>query len=220
MKIFVDSADINDIKRLNDLGIVDGVTTNPSLILKTGKNFKDIVKEICEIVNGPISAEVISITYEGMIEEGIELAKIHENVVIKVPMTPAGIKAIQFFSKHDIQTNCTLVFSANQALLVAKAGATYISSFVGRLDDIGQNGMELIGEIKALFDNYGFQTQIIAASIRHPTHIKEAALAGADIATCPPSVIDQMFKHALTDSGLQKFLEDWKKIPEDLRRIL
>ncbi len=220
MKIFIDSADINEIKRLNDLGIVDGVTTNPSLVVKVGKNFKEIVKDICEIVNGPVSAEVISITYEGMIEEGIELAKIHENVVVKVPMTPAGIKAIKFFSQNEIQTNCTLIFSANQALLAAKAGATYVSPFVGRLDDIGQNGMELIAEIKTLFDNYGFETQIIAASVRHAIHVKESALAGADIATCPPAVIDQLFKHSLTDSGLQKFLEDWKKIPEELRTII
>jgi transaldolase len=220
MRIFVDSADINDIKRLNDLGIVDGVTTNPSLVVKVGKNFKDIVREICEVVNGPVCAEVVSITYEGMIEEGIELAKIHENVVIKVPVTPAGIKAIQFFSQNEIKTNCTLIFSANQALLAAKAGATYVSPFVGRLDDNGQNGMELIAEIKTIYDNYGFETQIISASVRHAIHVKESALAGADIATCPPAVIDQLFKHGLTDSGLQKFLEDWKKIPEDLRKII
>lgn len=220
MKLFVDTADIAEIQRLNELGIIDGVTTNPSLVVKAGKNFKDVIKDICEIVHRPVSAEVISITYEGMIEEGIELAKIHENVVIKVPITSAGIKAITFFSQHEIQTNCTLIFSANQALLAAKAGATYVSPFVGRLDDIGQTGMELIKEIRAIYDNYGFETEIIAASIRHPIHVKESALAGADIATCPPTVIDQLFKHALTDTGLQKFLEDWKKIPEELRRIL
>ncbi|MFA6888739.1 MAG: fructose-6-phosphate aldolase [Candidatus Woesearchaeota archaeon] len=220
MKLFVDTADINEIKRLYSLGIIDGVTTNPSLVVKVGKNFKDVIKEICEIVNGPISAEVISVTYEGMIEEGIELAKIHENVVIKVPMTPEGIKAIVFFSKHDIKTNCTLIFSANQALLAAKAGATYVSPFVGRLDDIGQNGIDLIDEIRTIFDNYGFETKILAASLRHSIHVKEAALAGADVATCPPAVIDQLFKHALTDSGLQKFLEDWNKIPEELRKIV
>jgi len=220
MKLFVDTADINEIKRLYSLGIIDGVTTNPSLVVKVGKNFKDVIKEICEIVNGPISAEVISVTYEGMIEEGIELAKIHENVVIKVPMTPEGINAIVFFSKHDIKTNCTLIFSANQALLAAKAGATYVSPFVGRLDDIGQNGIDLIDEIRTIFDNYGFETKILAASLRHSIHVKEAALAGADVATCPPAVIDQLFKHALTDSGLQKFLEDWNKIPEELRKIV
>ncbi len=220
MKLFADTADIAEIQRLNELGIIDGVTTNPSLVVKAGKNFKEVIKDICDIVNGPVSAEVISITYEGMIEEGIELAKIHENVVIKVPMTPAGIKAICFFSQNEIRTNCTLIFSANQALLAAKAGATYVSPFVGRLDDIGQTGMELIKEIRTIYDNYGFETEILAASIRHPIHVKESALAGADVATCPPTVIDQLFKHALTDSGLQKFLEDWKKIPENLRRIL
>lgn len=220
MKLFVDTADIAEIKRLNELGILDGVTTNPSLVMKVGKNFKDIVLEICNIVDGPISAEVVSTNFEGMIAEGEELAKIHKNVVVKVPMTPDGIKAIKYFSAHDIKTNCTLVFSANQALLAAKAGATFVSPFIGRLDDIGQTGMDVIEEIKTIYDNYGFETQILAASIRHPIHVKEAALAGADAATCPPAVIDQLFKHALTDSGLQRFLDDWKKIPEELRKIV
>lgn len=220
MKLFVDTADIAEIKRLNDLGILDGVTTNPSLVMKVGKNFKEIVLEICTIVDGPISAEVVSTTFDGMIAEGEELAKIHKNVVVKVPMTPDGVKAIRYFSAHDIKTNCTLVFSANQALLAAKAGATFVSPFIGRLDDIGQTGMDLIEEMKIIFENYGFETQILAASIRHPIHIKEAAMAGADAATCPPAVIDQLFKHALTDSGLQKFLDDWKKIPKELRRIV
>jgi transaldolase len=220
MKLFVDTADIGEIKRLNDLGILDGVTTNPSLVLKAGKNFKEIVREIGSIVDGPISAEVVATDFEGMIREGKELGKIHKNVVVKVPMTPAGIKAIRYFTSNGIKTNCTLVFSANQALLAAKAGATYVSPFIGRLDDIGQTGMDLIVEIKTIYQNYGFETQILAASIRHPIHVKEAALAGADVATCPVAIIDQLFKHSLTDAGLQKFLDDWKKIPEELRRIV
>lgn len=220
MKLFIDTADINEIKRLNDLGIIDGVTTNPSLVLKVGKNFKEVVSEICQIVDGPISAEVIATDFDGMIREGQELVKIHKNVVVKVPMTPDGVRAIKWFSSHGIKTNCTLVFSANQALLCSKAGATYVSPFIGRLDDIGQTGMDLIVEIKQLYENYGFETQILAASIRHPIHVKEAALAGAHVATCPPVIIDQLFKHSLTDSGLQKFLDDWKKIPEELRRIV
>lgn len=220
MKLFVDTADIAEIKRLNDLGILDGVTTNPSLVLKAGKNFKEIVFEICNIVDGPVSAEVVATAYERMIAEGQELAKIHKNIVVKVPMIPDGIKAITYFSGKGIKTNCTLVFSANQALLAAKAGATYVSPFIGRLDDIGQTGMDLIEEMKVIFQNYGFETQILAASIRHPIHVKEAALAGADVATCPPAVIDQLFKHALTDAGLKKFLDDWGKIPEELRRII
>ncbi len=220
MKLFIDTADVAEIKKYNDLGILDGVTTNPSLVMKTGKNFKEIVREICSIVDGPVSAEVVATDYTGMIAEGKELAKIHKNVVVKVPMTPEGIKAIKHFSSLGIKTNCTLVFSANQALLAAKVGATYVSPFIGRLDDIGQTGMDLIVEIKQLYENYGFETQILAASIRHPIHVKESALAGAHVATCPPQIIDQLFKHALTDSGLQKFLDDWKKIPEELRRIV
>ena len=220
MKLFIDTADIAEIKRLNDIGIIDGVTTNPSLVLKVGKNFKDVVRDICQIVDGPVSAEVVATDFDGMIREGQELVKIHKNVVVKVPMTPVGVKAIAWFSRHGIKTNCTLVFSANQALLCAKAGATYVSPFIGRLDDIGQTGMDLIVEIKQLYENYGFETQILAASIRHPIHVKESALAGAHVATCPPQIIYQLFKHALTDSGLQKFLDDWKKIPEELRRIV
>lgn len=220
MKLFIDTADVAEIKRLNDLGIIDGVTTNPSLVLKSGKNFKEVVREICSIVDGPISAEVVATDFEGMIKEGQELVKIHKNVVVKVPMTADGIRAIKTFSSLGIKTNCTLVFSANQALLCAKAGATYVSPFIGRLDDIGQTGMDLIVEIKQLYENYGFETQILAASIRHPIHVKESALAGTHVATCPPTIIDQLFKHSLTDSGLQKFLDDWKKIPEELRRIV
>ena len=220
MELFVDTADVAEIKRLHTLGIIDGVTTNPSLVLKANKNFKEVVRDICAIVDGPISAEVVATDYEGMIREGQELVKIHPNVVVKVPMTADGIRAIKFFSEKGIRTNCTLVFSANQALLCAKVGATYVSPFIGRLDDIGQTGMDLITEIRAVYDNFDFQTKILAASIRHPIHVKEAALAGADVATCPPAIIDQLFKHALTDSGLQKFLDDWKNIPEELRRIV
>ncbi|MBI5072191.1 fructose-6-phosphate aldolase [Candidatus Woesearchaeota archaeon] len=220
MELFIDTADITEIKRLNSLGIIDGVTTNPSLVLKAGKNFKEVVRDICQIVDGPVSAEVVATDYDGMIREGQELVKIHKNVVVKVPMTPDGIRAIKYFSSHGIKTNCTLVFSANQALLCAKAGATYVSPFIGRLDDIGQTGMDLIDEIRTVYDNYDFQTQILAASIRHPDHVKQCAISGADVATCPPAIIDQLFKHALTDSGLQKFLDDWKKIPEELRRIV
>lgn len=220
MKLFIDTADVAEIKKYNDLGILDGVTTNPSLVMKTGKNFKEIVREICSIVDGPISAEVIATDYTGMITEGKELVKIHKNVVVKVPMTPEGIKAIKYFSSLGIKTNCTLVFSANQALLAAKVGATYVSPFIGRLDDIGQTGMDLIEEIRVIFDMYEFETQILAASIRHPIHVKQSALAGADVATCPAAVLEQLFKHSLTDSGLEKFLNDWKKIPEELRRIV
>lgn len=220
MKLFVDTADIVEIKRLNDLGILDGVTTNPSLVLKANKNFKEIVLEICQIVDGPISAETISTDFEGMMKEARVLTKLHRNVVVKIPMTPPGIKALRACKAEGIKTNCTLVFSANQALLVAKAGATYASPFIGRLDDIGQTGMDLIEEIRAIYDNYHFETQILAASIRHPIHVKEAALAGADVATCPPKILDQLFQHTLTDVGLKQFLEDWKKIPEELRRIL
>jgi len=220
MKLFVDTADIGEIKRLNDLGILDGVTTNPSLVLKAGKNFKEIVRDICQIVDGPVSAEVVATDVECMIREGKELVKIHKNIVVKVPMTPDGMKAIRYFTSNGIKTNCTLVFSANQALLAAKVGATYVSPFIGRLDDIGQTGMDVIVEIKTMYQNYGFETQHLAASIRDPIHVKEAALAGADVATCPVAIIDQLFKHSLTDSGLQKFLDDWSKIPQELRRIV
>ncbi len=220
MKLFVDTADIIEIRRLSDLGIIDGVTTNPSLVLKVNKNFKEIIKEISKIIDGPISAEVVATDFDGMIKEGQELVKIHKNVVVKVPITHDGVKVIKYFSSKEIKTNCTLVFSANQALLCAKAGATYVSPFIGRLDDIGQTGIGLIVEIKTIYERYGFKTQILAASIRHPIHVKEAALAGADVATCPPQIIDQLFKHSLTDAGLQKFLEDWKKISEEQRRII
>ncbi len=220
MKLFVDTADISEIKRLNDLGILDGVTTNPSLVMKVGKNFKEIVFEICQLVDGPVSAETISTDFESMMQEARILAALHPNVVVKIPMIPAGVKALKALTAEGIKTNCTLVFSANQALLAAKAGATYVSPFIGRLDDIGQTGMDLIDEIRTIYDNYEFSTQILAASIRHPIHVKEAALYGADVATCPPAILDLLFKHTLTDAGLKKFLDDWGKIPENLRRII
>ncbi len=212
MKIFIDTANIEEIKEANDLGIISGVTTNPSLIAKEGRDFQQVVKEICEIVDGPISAEVISTEADGMVKEARELSKIHKNIVIKVPMCAEGLKAVKILSSEGIKTNVTLIFSANQALLAARAGATYVSPFVGRIDDVGQNGMELISEIVQIFAQYGFNTEIIAASIRHPIHVKEAALLGADIATIPYKVIMQMIKHPLTDVGIQKFLDDWNKM--------
>jgi transaldolase len=193
------------------LGIIDGVTTNPSLIAKTGRKQSDVIKEICEIIDGPISAEVIATDLAGMIKEGTELSKIHKNVVIKLPLTEAGIAACKHFSEQKIKTNVTLCFSVNQALLAAKAGATYISPFVGRLDDIGQNGNDLLAEIRSLYDIYGFQTKILAASIRHAAHVREAALLGADVGTMPLSVVKALYKHPLTDKGLETFLADHQK---------
>ncbi|MCP3684234.1 MAG: fructose-6-phosphate aldolase [bacterium] len=214
MKFFLDTADIEEIKKANDMGLIDGVTTNPSLVAKTGKDFKTVADEICAVVDGPISLEVLSVDAEGMISEARELAKINKNVVIKIPMTLDGLKAIKTLSKEGIKTNCTLLFSSNQALMAAKAGATYVSPFVGRLDDIGQEGMELIGSIKEIYDNYGFKTEILVASIRSPMHVVISAEIGADVATIPFSVLEQMSKHPLTDSGLKKFLEDWEKVPK------
>ena len=211
MKIFIDSADVNEIREAASLGVVDGVTTNPSLIMKSGRPFKEVALEILSIVDGPISLEVTALDSEGMLREGRELAKLHKNVVVKVPLIPEGLKAVRIFTSEGIKTNVTLCFSAPQALLAAKAGAGYISPFVGRLDDIGYTGMELIAEIKEIYDNYGFATEILVASVRHPIHFKEAALLGADVATLPYSVILQLLKHPLTDSGLKKFLEDWGK---------
>ncbi len=212
MRFFIDTANIDEIRRINALGVLDGVTTNPSLIAKeTGKPFEAIIKEICGIVDGPISAEVISLESAGMIEEGRKLAKIHKNVVVKVPLTAEGLKAAHAFKAEGIHTNVTLCFSATQALMAAKAGATYVSPFVGRLDDINLDGMELIREIVAIFENYGFETQCLAASIRQPRHVTDAALAGAHVATIPTKVFDQMLKHPLTDKGIEGFLSDWKK---------
>lgn len=210
MKIFADTANIEHIKEF--AFILDGVTTNPTLAAREGKTFKEVIPEICKIVDGPISAEVLSLDAEGMIKEAREMSKWHKNVVIKIPMTVEGIKAIKQLSKEGIKTNCTLVFSANQALLAAKAGATYVSPFVGRLDDVGQDGMQVVAEILDIFDNYGFGTQVIVASVRHPRHVKQAALLGAHIATVPYEVLKKMFGHALTDKGIKAFLEDYKKV--------
>ncbi|MDP2750712.1 MAG: fructose-6-phosphate aldolase [Nanoarchaeota archaeon] len=212
MKFFIDTADVAQIKKYAHL--VDGVTTNPSLIAKSGRSFKEVVKEICEIVDGPISAEVVSLDASGMVKEARELAKIHKNIVIKIPLTDEGIKATKMLSKEGIKTNVTLCFSANQALIAAKADATYVSPFIGRLDDIDNNGMNLIAEIKDIYANYGYKTEIIVASIRSPAQVKQSALIGADIATIPPEVLGQMIKHPLTDIGLQKFLADWEKVPK------
>lgn len=214
MKFFIDTADVNEIREANALGLVDGVTTNPSLIAKSGRKFKEVIKEITAIVDGPISAEVIALDAEGMVKEAKELVKIHKNIVIKVPMTPEGLKATKQLSAKGIKTNVTLIFTPMQALLAAKAGATYVSPFVGRLDDISQDGMGIIDEIRTIFDNYGFTTEIIVASIRNPIHVQNSALIGADVATIPYSVMLQLSKHPLTDAGIKKFLEDWEKVPK------
>lgn len=215
MEFFIDTADVAEIKNAHELGILDGVTTNPSLVAKTGKPFKQVIREICAIVEGPVSAEVVAIEKDAIIKEGRELAKLAKNVVVKVPLIPEGLKAVKVFSAEGIKTNVTLCFSANQALLAAKAGATYISPFVGRLDDISTDGMDLIEEIKTIYENYDFSTKVLVASIRHPIHLKQAALIGADVATIPYSVFPQLVKHPLTDSGLEKFLADAKKFNWD-----
>jgi transaldolase len=210
MKIFIDSANMNEIREAASMGILDGVTTNPSLVAKEGKNFRQLLDEIVQVVDGPISAEVVSMEADGMLVEARELAKIHRNIVVKVPLIKEGLKAVRVLSAEGINTNVTLCFSATQALLAAKAGATYVSPFVGRLDDISMDGMELIRQIVAVYQNYGYATQVLAASIRHPIHVLQAALAGADVSTIPFKIIDQMFQHPLTESGLEKFLSDWK----------
>lgn len=214
MKFFIDTADVQEIREAHDLGLVDGVTTNPSLIAKSGRKFKDVIKEITAIVDGPISAEVIALDAKGMVKEAKELVKIHKNIVIKVPMTPEGLKATKELTKLKIKTNVTLIFTPMQALLAAKAGATYVSPFVGRLDDISQDGMGIIDEIRTIFDNYGYTSEIIVASIRNPIHVLNSALIGADICTIPYSVMLQLSKHPLTDAGIKKFLEDWEKVPK------
>jgi len=211
MKFFIDTANIDEIKKAVDLGMVDGVTTNPSLVAKENRPFESLLKEICEIVDGPVNAEVVSLDSKGMVEEGVKLAALHQNIVIKVPMIPEGLKAVRIFSQEGIKTNVTLCFSASQALLCAKAGANYVSPFVGRLDDISMSGMDLVSDIMTIYDNYGYTTEVIVASIRHPMHVVESALIGADIATIPFKVIDQLAKHPLTDIGMEKFLTDWKK---------
>ena len=214
MKIFVDTAKVEDIKKANDMGVICGVTTNPSLIAKEGRDFKEVITEITQIVDGPISGEVKATTTsaEGMIKEGREIASIHKNMVVKIPMTIEGLKAVKVLSKEGIKTNVTLVFTSNQALLAARAGASYVSPFLGRLDDISQSGIELIKEISSIFNIYNFDTEIIAASVRNPIHVKECALAGADIATIPYGVIEQMTKHPLTDAGILKFQQDYEKV--------
>ena len=214
MKIFIDTANVDQIREANALGIVDGVTTNPSLIAQEGRDFRQVVQEICAIVDGPISAEAVSLDAEGMLAEAEDLCKIHKNIVIKIPMTAEGLKAVKACSEKGIKTNVTLVFSSAQALLAAKAGASFVSPFVGRLDDISQTGMDLIEEIVTIFDNYGFETEIIVASVRNPLHVVESALMGAHIATIPFKVIQQLVKHPLTDIGIDKFLADWEKVPK------
>jgi transaldolase len=214
MKFFIDTADVREIREAHALGLVDGVTTNPSLIAKSGRKFKDVIKEIVSIVDGPISAEVISLDAPGMIKEGKELAKIHKNIVVKLPMTPEGLKACKTLTEKGIKTNVTLIFTSMQALLAAKAGATYVSPFVGRLDDISQDGMGIIEEIRTIFDNYGYMAEIIVASVRNPIHVLNSALIGADIATIPYSVMIQLAKHPLTDAGIEKFLKDWESVPK------
>jgi len=211
MKFFIDTANIEEIKEAAKLGILDGVTTNPSLVAKENRDYFKLLEDICEIVDGPISAEVISTDYEGIIKEGERLSKINKNIVIKVPIIKEGLKAVKTFTEKGIKTNVTLCFSANQALLAAKAGATYISPFIGRLDDISQPGMELISQILTIYRNYGFQTEVLVASVRHPVHVLEAAMLGADVITMPFKVIDQLINHPLTTIGLEKFLSDWKK---------
>ena len=212
MKFFIDTADLDEIREAYEMGVLDGVTTNPSLMNKVGGvDFHEHVYKICEIVDGDVSAEVTAVDYDGIMEEGHELAKIHDNVVVKVPLILDGIKAIKTFTEEGISTNCTLCFSPTQALIAAKAGATYISPFIGRIDDISGNGMELIEQIVQIYANYDFDTEILAASIRHPLHVVEAAMAGADVGTMPLQVIKQLIKHPLTDQGLEKFLADWEK---------
>ena len=213
MKLFIDTANVEEIRKANDLGVICGVTTNPSLIAKEGKVFEDVVKEITTIVDGPISAEVISLESEKMVEEALELVKIHPNIVIKLPMCLEGLKAVKILSSKGIKTNVTLIFSATQALLAARAGATYVSPFVGRLDDVGQAGINLISEVSEIFSIHGIETEIISASIRNPIHVTSSALAGAHIATVPYKVIEQMTKHPLTDAGIAKFLKDWETVP-------
>ena len=215
MKIFLDTANLESIRRFNDMGLLDGITTNPSLLSKEGGNPKEVMAEIARIVAGPVSLEVISTDYDGMLAEGKRLYQYGNGVVVKVPMTPDGLKACRILSGEGIPVNVTLIFSANQALLAAKSGATYVSPFIGRLDDVGQDGMHLIREIREIFANYSFKTQILVASVRHPLHVVQAARVGADVVTLPPAVLDKMMRHPLTKLGLESFLADWEKIKKD-----
>ncbi len=212
MKFFIDTADINEIKQAAELGVLDGVTTNPSLVSKVPGKFEEILRSICEVVDGPVSAEVVSLDAEGMIREGRDLAKIHKNIVIKIPISKEGLRAIKQLESEGIRVNVTLVFSATQALLAAKAGASFVSPFVGRIDDVSNEGMQLVHDILSIFDNYGFKTEVIVASIRNPMHVVTAALMGAHIATIPFKVIEQLVKHPLTDIGIERFLADWERV--------
>lgn len=210
MKFFLDTANIEEIKRVNDLGLCDGVTTNPSIIKKEGRDFEEVVKEICKLVDGPVSAEVTSYECEGMVEQSRALSKWAENIVVKIPMTEEGLKAINILSKEKIKTNCTLIFSVSQGLMAMKAGATYISPFMGRIDDMGESGAKLVSELRDVIDIYGYDSQIIAASIRHIGHLEEAALAGAHIATIPGTLFEKLWSHPLTDAGIESFKKDWE----------
>lgn len=214
MKFFIDSADVSDIRKAQEMGMADGVTTNPSLLAKVGRPLEETIREICTIVDGPVSAECVTLTAPELIAEGRGLAKIHDNVVVKIPMGVEGMKAVRGLAAEGIRTNVTLVFSANQALLCAKAGATYVSPFVGRLDDISQIGMEMVADVMEIYGNYDFETQVLVASVRHPAHVLEAARLGAHVATLPVKVIEQLANHPLTDSGIQAFLKDWEKVPK------
>ncbi|MEE2788642.1 MAG: fructose-6-phosphate aldolase [Myxococcota bacterium] len=214
MKFFIDTADVTEIKNAQNMGLCDGVTTNPSLVAKTGRKFNDVLMEICELVDGPISAEVVSTDFDGIVEEAKQLAQMHSNIVVKIPLIVDGLKATRWCTDHGIKTNVTLCFSAVQALLAAKAGATYISPFVGRLDDISHDGMDLIRQIVHIYDQYAFDTEVLVASVRHPMHLVEAALTGAHVATIPFKVLEKLAHHPLTDIGLQRFLADWEKVPK------
>jgi transaldolase len=214
MKFFIDTADIKDVREAASMGLADGVTTNPSLVAKTGKKFREVLLEICDVVKGPVSAEVVATDFAGIMKEAREYAALRPNIVVKIPLIPEGLKAVRACADENIKTNVTLCFSATQALLAAKAGAAYISPFVGRLDDVSTDGMQLIGEIVQIYDNYDFATEVLVASVRSPMHVQQAALVGAHVATCPLSVLLQLSKHPLTDVGLAKFLSDWEKVPK------
>jgi transaldolase len=214
MKFFIDTADIKEIREASAMGLVDGVTTNPSLVAKSGRKFRDVLLEICDVVKGPVSAEVTSVKHDDIMKEARDLAQLRPNIVVKIPLIPEGLKAVRTCTNEGIKTNVTLCFTANQALLAAKAGASYISPFVGRLDDISTDGMQVVSEILEIYENYNFDTEVLVASVRGPEHVLAAARMGAHVATCPFSVLQQLSKHPLTDSGLKKFLEDWEKVPK------
>lgn len=214
MKFFIDTADIAEIKEAAAMGVIDGVTTNPSLVAKTGRKFRDVLLEICDVVTGPVSAEVVSTTCDEMMKEARELAALRSNIVVKIPLIPEGLKAVKICTEEGIATNVTLCFSATQALLAAKAGATYISPFVGRLDDVSTDGMDMVADILQIYGQYGFATEVLVASVRHPVHVLEAARMGAHVATCPLKVLVQLTQHPLTDIGLERFLADWSKVPQ------